>query len=536
MLSSLSVSLYRLSLLLLPLLTVGGALPAVAQDPFWPPTQYFHEEVTNLSDNAQASEKFGAALAVGDFDGDLVPDLAIGVPEARLGTIVGGAVHVIYSNPPSALALPDQFWTQGSLPASGEIAETGDRFGSALAAGDFNNDGIDDLAVGVFGEQVSGQATAGAVHVVYGTFGVGLTATGAQFWNQNSSGIIGDSEAGDEFGRALAAGDFNRDGIDDLAVGVPGEDLEGSWPFGTTYYGAGAVEVIFGFAGLGLNGSGSQWIDENSSLQSGAIPDSAGDSDRFGDRLAACDFNGDLATDLAIAATGESGNNGSVTVLAGASSFGVTGLGAKFFSQGSGIPSLGEGFGLGLGCGRVGSDAFADLVVGFPGAIVGSAQNAGVVMVLPGSLTGVSTTGMTTWSQDSPNIEEVAESGDRFGEVVAVGDANGDGFDDVAITAGNEFANRTGAVHVIFAISAGLKSSNDQLWTQNSQNVGGVLGPNQNFGAALAFGNFDQLGGKDLAIGAATDFVTLTGTTTQVNAGSVNVIYDLGYIPPIIGF
>lgn len=537
MLSSLSGSLYRLSLLSLPLLTVGGALPAVAQDPFWPPTQYFHEEVTNLSDNAQASEKFGAALAVGDFDGDLVPDLAIGVPEARLGTIVGGAVHVIYSNPPSALALPDQFWTQGSLPASGEIAETGDRFGSALAAGDFNNDGIDDLAVGVFGEQVSGEATAGAVHVVYGTFGVGLTATGAQFWNQNSSGIIGDSEAGDEFGRALAAGDFNRDGIDDLAVGVPGEDLEGTILIGSTRYSAGAVNVLFGFSGLGLSGSGSQWADSNASLQGAAIPGSAGDGDRFGDRLAACDFNGDLASDLAISTTGDNGGVGSVTILNGAMSFGLTGLAAQFYQPGSNnIPVGPHLFGWGIACGKIGSDAFADLVVGAPSTLVDSAVNAGQVFLLKGALGGLSSSGMTTWNQNTPNVEEVAEGGDLFGEVLAVGDANGDGFDDVAITAGSEFANRTGAVHVLFANAAGLTATNDQLWTQNSKNVGGVLGANQNFGAALAFGNFDQLGGRDLVIGASTDFVALAGTSTLVNAGSVNVIYDLGYLPPVIGF
>jgi hypothetical protein len=36
--------------------------------------------------------------------------------------------------------------------------------------------------------------------------------------------ILGAAEADDEFGHALAAGDFNDDSEADLAVGVPGED------------------------------------------------------------------------------------------------------------------------------------------------------------------------------------------------------------------------------------------------------------------------------------------------------------------------
>lgn len=537
-----SDTLFPIRPLVAAALALAGSLtlPAAAQDPFWPPVQYFHEEVVNLSDNALANERFGAALAVGDFDGDLVPDLAIGVPDARIGSIVGGAVHVIYTNPPAFLALPDQYFTQGSLPASGEIAENGDHFGAALAAGDFNNDGIDDLAIGVYGERINGESTAGAVHVIYGTFAVGLTATGAQFWHQNSSGIIGDSEAADEFGRALAAGDFNRDGIDDLAVGVPGEDLEGSFPFGSTRYSAGAVNVLFGFSGLGLSGSGSQWADSNSSLQGAAIPGSAGDGDRFGDRLAACDFNGDLASDLVISTSGDNGGVGSVTILNGAMAFGLTGLAAQFYQPGSNnIPVGPHLFGWAIACGKIGSDAFADLAVGAPNTLVGSATNAGQVFVLKGTLSGLSTAGMTTWNQNTTNIEDVAESSDGFGEVLAVGDANGDGIDDLAVGVPNEnagFCCLVGAVHVLFSNAAGLATSNDQLWTQDSRNVGGTAGTYQSFGAALAFGNFDGLEGKDLAIGAASDFVTLTGTSTRVNAGSVNVIYDLGYLPPVIGF
>jgi len=49
----------------------------------------------------------------------------------------------------------------------------------------------------------------------------------------------GSIEAGDEHGRAVAVGDFNRDGFDDVAMGAPGEDVNA-----TTN--AGSVVVSFG--------------------------------------------------------------------------------------------------------------------------------------------------------------------------------------------------------------------------------------------------------------------------------------------------
>ena len=66
-----------------------------------------------------------------------------------------------------------------------------------------------------------------------------LTSEGNQFWHQDSDGIAGRAEPGDNFGRTVAAADFNNDDFDDLAIGVLFESVEGE-------EGAGAVNVIYG--------------------------------------------------------------------------------------------------------------------------------------------------------------------------------------------------------------------------------------------------------------------------------------------------
>ncbi len=279
-----------------------------------------------ILDDAEGGDVFGAALVAGDFNGDGFADLAIGVPGENSAR---GRVNVIYGAFGGLTSSGNQRWTQGSDGILDD-SEGGDVFGAALAAGDFNGDGFADLAIGVPGEN----SARGRVNVIYGAFG-GLTSSGNQRWTQGSDGILDDSEGGDGFGAALAAGDFNGDGFADLAIGVPGENSA-----------RGRVNVIYGaFGGLTSNGN-QRWTQG-----SDGILDDAEGGDVFGNDLAAGDFSSEGFDDLAIGVPGENSARGRVNVIYGVGvrpAVGGTVNGASFSTQPPTAGTIGSIFGTNL--------------------------------------------------------------------------------------------------------------------------------------------------------------------------------------------
>ena len=231
--------------------SVGAVLEA---DPSWGAnSQYWSQNTSGVAGSAEAGDRFGTALAVGDFDDDGRPDLAIGVPnEDDNSTNDSGAVQVLKNSSSGLTAVGDFLAVQGDLLA-GET-EAGDQFGAALAAGDFNGDGVADLAVGAPGENLSGThvvVDAGAVNILYGVAGTGITLAGAQQFDADDVSFNG-AFAGDAFGKALAAGDFDGNGVDDLVVGLPGPDDGSDTSFGL-------IAVFYGAAGGALGALG--WAD-----------------------------------------------------------------------------------------------------------------------------------------------------------------------------------------------------------------------------------------------------------------------------------
>ena len=233
-------------------------------------------------------DNFGWALAAGDWNGDGVDDLAIGVPLDFSDE--PGAVEVVFGAAGYGLVGAGNFlFTQDSAGVA-DRNERGDNFGTALGAGDFDGDGRSDLVVGVASEDDDKDIDTGACHVFPGSDGGPRLAAGS-FWTQDSPGLRDETEAKDYFGGSVASGDFNQDGIGDLAIAVPGEDI-----FGFTN--AGAVQVLFGSADAGLSAAGSLWLQQPPEGEEPTLTD----YDSFGYDVAVGDFDGDGRDDLAVGA------------------------------------------------------------------------------------------------------------------------------------------------------------------------------------------------------------------------------------------
>ena len=366
--------------------------------------QVWSQDSTGIADIAEAGDRFGYSLATGDFTGNGIADLAVGVPFEDQGATDTGVVNVIIGRPGGLTADSTQLWSQNSTGIA-DTAEAGDRFGYSLATGDFTGNGIADLAVGVpFEDQ--GATDTGVVNVIIGRPG-GLTADSTQLWSQNSTGIADTAETGDRFGYSLATGDFTGNGIADLAVGVPFEDQ------GATD--TGVVNVIIGRPG-GLTADSTQLWSQNST----GIADTAETGDRFGYSLATGDFTGNGIADLAVGVPFEdqgATDTGVVNVIIGRPG-GLTADSTQLWSQNStGIADTaetGDRFGYSLATGDFTGNGIADLAVGVP-AEDQEATNDGAVNAIYGLLGGLSSARNQIWSQNSPGIGGVGETGDQFG-------------------------------------------------------------------------------------------------------------------------
>jgi hypothetical protein len=407
-------------------------------------------------------DRFGTALATGDFNGDAFADLAVGAPGEDLGTDTdAGAVFVLFGSAAGITGAGGRLLTQAN-------PEPGDGFGSALATVDGT-----DLAVGVPGEDVGSAGGAGAVSLVDSPG----SAPSEQLLYQGAAGVAGSSEAGDGFGSSLGAGDFNdSEGIDSLAVGVPGEDVG-------AVADAGAVIVRYapGFSGVGLE------------VITQGRPETG---DRFGTALGAADFGGTTDQDLAAGAPGEtvgtSAGAGAVTVLYGDPS-GFVAAGSQLFHQsGGGVPGTaetGDGLGAAVAAGQFGGGV-ADLAIGVPGEDIGAVGDAGILDVLYGTDTGRLGGGGSEQLTQQDGAGAV-EAGDRFGASLSKPFLfESDVLEDVAVGAPGETVGgraAAGAGSALFgADTGGLGNGGSQFFFSGSGGLGGAAETGDLAGAAFS--------------------------------------------------
>ncbi|ROT27977.1 hypothetical protein EF879_22310 [Micromonospora sp. HM5-17] len=407
----------------------------------------------------EAVSGFGAALATGDFNGDGYHDLAIGVPD-EVDPVNGAQAGGVWVVPGSSVGLvvDSATYFDQSSPGIPGGSENRDWFGSALAAGDINGDGLDDLAIGAYGESIGSKSAAGSVTVLFGSAG-GLTDVGAQDVYQDQAHVPGASESNDSFGYSLAIGPVDGDGYADLAIGGPRENEN------TGDDGSGTVVLMRGSA-AGVSTSGA------TSVNGWGIKPSTGSNDTYawtlGSALAIGDVNGDGLGEVVAGAPGAQTphlNGGLIAVFTGRGG-GIADSAVRVINQRTagvpGEPETGDRFGATLATGDVTGDGVADVLVGTPGEAIGSAAGAGVVTLLKGATGGISGNGAQSFDQNHADIPGGAEAGDRFGGAVALLNLDGvDGLDAVVAAAGESVSgdisdHSSGSIYPLFGSGGGL--------------------------------------------------------------------------------
>jgi hypothetical protein len=275
-----------------------------------------YQDLLGVSDRAEYDDHFGSRTISGDFDGDGFRDLAVGVDEEDFaGAEDGGAVHIFYGSAQGLDTSRQQYWHR-SVAGIPQAVRREERFGSALAVGDFDADGRHDLVISRSVATSGLQYLSTGALVLYGS-PTGLTADRVQEF-ATSSQLYGPY--------SLAVADINGDSRSDLAVGVP-------YGYGSTS-GTGAVILAYGSA-TGLQAGAAQtWTQATP-----GVPEDPEYYDLFGASLAARDFNGDGQADLAIGVPGEDvgtrGDAGALHILYG-SSTGLTANQTQLWTQASG--------------------------------------------------------------------------------------------------------------------------------------------------------------------------------------------------------
>jgi hypothetical protein len=439
--------------------------------------------------------------AVCDVNSDGESDALIPVPYEDTGTRSNaGAVHLLRGDPGGDVRVPGTRYTQSSFGTGrdGLGSEESDVFASSMTCGDFDGNGAIDFAVGVPGESRGAKFQVGEVDVAY---------------SDGTNPAIFDSVAYDEavsydrLGSAVASGDLTGDGSDNLVIASRGDRTRGvkpklfvfdeaapgpiaskEFPIGITpaiavgdIDGDGYDDMVVG------SGSGRTWLsygraDGQLGWTTDALTPLAANTG-FGRRVAISDFNhdgfGDVAVSAPFATVAGAANAGSVAVY-----FGKPDRTASFarilLSQGvrgvPGISEAGDYFGWFLASGDFNGDGRADLVVGAPSETVGSAAGSGAFVVMPGRSSGFAPGKL--FHQDVAGIPGSSQAGDDFGHVwLSNLDVNGDGFDDLVVGAGlKDTAGilNSGAAYVIRGSGGGLLAATARLLVEGNPLRDGV--------------------------------------------------------------